>query len=456
MPLAHLTPITGQPEVSQLQAGSDGNPGPIPLGFSWLCDAWSISLVLKLAARETPSLHPARESIFSRIVARGRKLDPPNPNSPKSPPPWTSQVEEDEIAMIDLITPPLGLISLPQNKVDLLESPHVHHTSIPRLEWRLNLMSTKHLVHKAGNKSQLLLILLQGFCPSQRNNVLLLILISSLSIPKKDLRLLLLFVGTTWMAPIHLLLPMPTADALVSFIQFLVQHTFNELVSTLCQTSCKTSEFRNKNDSGKSFTAPWWKQPRVVTAQCKRCYNRGVYKPSSYAGGVTGRRNKNGNFSAGSYRMKRSSLDCCSIPTLPPPSCLLLCQDSFHCKWQSWDSALWKKGTIWRESPKGLYGFQIWLDCESEVISQNSVSLLSWFSFLDWRSPQWALHTLALSPPRLKPGRDESMPLLLPLMCQKNNPGFHWLTPEPITATRGNTMLWLAGPWSHAPPWAPQ
>lgn len=232
MPLARITPMTGQPEISQLQAGSDGSPGSIPLGFSWLCNPPCISLVLKMAARASqghkiPCSHPARESTFSHVLSHGSKLYPTGPNWPRPAHPWTSHVEEDGIAIIDLKNPPLGLISIPQNKVDLLESPHVHHTSIARLEWRLNLMYTKRLAHKACNKSQLLLILLQGSCPSQLNNILLLILISGLSIPKKDLRLLLLFVGTAGMAPIHLLLTIPIATALVSFIQLFVQHSMS-------------------------------------------------------------------------------------------------------------------------------------------------------------------------------------------------------------------------------------
>lgn len=74
----------------------------------------------------------------------------------------------------------------------------------------LELISTLHLAHKACSKSQLFLIFLQGFCPSQLNNTLLLILISTCLLRKKDLRLLLLFVGTPEMAPIHLLRPIPT------------------------------------------------------------------------------------------------------------------------------------------------------------------------------------------------------------------------------------------------------
>ena len=138
-------------------------------------------------------------------------------------------------------------------------------------------MYTKHLAHKADNTSQLLLILLQGFCPSQWNNILLLILISSVSIPKKDFRLLLPFLGTAGTAPIHLLLPIPIAAALVSFILLFVQHSVSiNFLPDLLQ----------------NLRFPKWIRFRqivhclvVETAtkqlpQCDRCYDRGRYKPS--------------------------------------------------------------------------------------------------------------------------------------------------------------------------------
>ena len=75
--LAHIIRKPGQPEISQLQAGSDGCPGSINLGFSWLCHPRCISLVLKMAAsasqgHKIPCSHPARES--TSLVVQGLTL----------------------------------------------------------------------------------------------------------------------------------------------------------------------------------------------------------------------------------------------------------------------------------------------------------------------------------------------------------------------------------------------
>lgn len=50
----------------------------------------------------------------------------------------------------------------------------------------------------------------------------------------------------------------------------------------------------------------------------------------SMGGAVTGRLNKDSN-SVESSQKNRSSPDCCRVTTLSTLSCLLLCQDSFHC-----------------------------------------------------------------------------------------------------------------------------
>lgn len=182
--------------MGQHQTGSVGSPGYIPLGFSQLCSHISV-----LLPRWVPGA--TRATSFLMVIS----FIPLVLTGPGLPIPELATMEKGGIAMIGLENLPPELVSIPQNKVDIVESPHVHHTSIAWLKGRLNLMYEKHLAHKACNKSQLFLIVLQGLCPSQLNNTLLLILISRLSIPKKDLRLLLLFVGTAGMAPIHLLLP---------------------------------------------------------------------------------------------------------------------------------------------------------------------------------------------------------------------------------------------------------
>ena len=64
-----------------------------------------------------------KESIFSHVLSHGSKFYTSGPNRPRPAHPWTSYVEEDGIAMTNLKKPPLGLISIPQNKVDLLASP---------------------------------------------------------------------------------------------------------------------------------------------------------------------------------------------------------------------------------------------------------------------------------------------------------------------------------------------
>ena len=138
-------------------------------------------------------------------------------------------------------------------------------------------MYTKHLAHKADNTSQQLLILLQGFCPSQLSNILLLILISSVSIPKKDLRLLLPFIGTAGMAPIHLLLPIPIATALVSFILLFVQYSVSiNFLPDLLQNLIFPKWIRFRQTVHCLMVETATKQ----LPQCERCYNRDRYKPS--------------------------------------------------------------------------------------------------------------------------------------------------------------------------------
>lgn len=98
-----------------------------------------------------------------------------------------------------------------------------------------------------------------------------------------------------------------------------------------------------------------------------------------------------------------------------------------------------------------------WISDTTEFWVWNDITELSFSPFLGsaWRSMWWALHTQALSSPRWKPGRKESMPLLQ--MFQENNPiGFCWLTMNQSFRAGVNMMLWLAGHWSHAAPQAPQ
>lgn len=138
-------------------------------------------------------------------------------------------------------------------------------------------MSAAHLAHEAYNKSQVLLILLQGLCPSQLNNTLLLILISILSIPKKDLRPLLLSVGTAEMAPIQLLLPIPFAAALVSFIQLFIQQTPS--INFTPGLSPKTKNPKMSNTQAKC-SLPHGRNSHPNNSRTIRCYRRGVRKLS--------------------------------------------------------------------------------------------------------------------------------------------------------------------------------
>ena len=134
-------------------------------------------------------------------------------------------------------------------------------------------MSAEHLAHEAYNKSQVLLILLQGLGPSHLNNTLLLILISSLSIPKQDLRLLLFSVGTAEMAPIQLLLPIPFAAALVSFIQLFTQQTPS--INFTPGLSPKTQNPKMNNTQAKR-SLPHGRNSPPNNYRTIRCYIAGV------------------------------------------------------------------------------------------------------------------------------------------------------------------------------------
>lgn len=154
-------------------------------------------------------------------------------------------------------------------------------------------------------------------------------------------------------------------------------------------------------------------------------------------------------------------LNAAVSPTpIPTRSCLLLWQDSFHYKWQHWDPRV---GTQLSYDKKGTVLFLgeiqrvAWISDTTEFWVWNDVTELSFSPLLGsaWRPMWWALHTQALSSPRWKPGRKESMPLLQ--MFQENNPiGFRWLTMTQSFQPGVNMMLWWAGLWSHAPPQAPQ
>lgn len=150
--------------------------------------------------------------------------------------PELTTAEEDGIAVISFENPPLELISTRQNKADVVESPYVQNTSIAKLELIPNWIYTEHLAHKACSKSQLLLIFLQGFCPSQLNNTLLLILISSLSTQKKKKRFkaAITFCWHCRDGP-HPSLPAHSYCSCLGPIHSVIHSTNIWWVSTLCQ-----------------------------------------------------------------------------------------------------------------------------------------------------------------------------------------------------------------------------
>jgi hypothetical protein len=121
------------------------------------------------------------------------------------------------------------------------------------------------------------------FCPSQLNSTLLLILISSISCSKKDLRLLLL-VDTARAAPTHLLLP--SCCYCPRLFHFIIHSTHFQRVSInfvpgllLKRRHSKWTRCRRTVHCQMSATAT-----QMIIAQCERYYNRGMQKHLSTQG----------------------------------------------------------------------------------------------------------------------------------------------------------------------------